>query len=266
MNSIPVSESQSFIGLDSLITRGVKHLASLGYRHGTIGNYQYIWKEFTQFTLENSNEETFSTDLVFQFLNSCGISDRFETNMTFRQRHIRNVMHALTDFALHGCFQRRSHVIEKTKLSDSMGKNLSGYERFCREQLWSPLGTVRSRKRDITKFLHYLDSHDIKSVKEIQASTLSRFVTSYAHLKPATLARLTSSIRSFLRYLHMTGSIDSNIWLKMCQKSVFDGANISLQYGKVKTLMPFWPQLIEVHRVERETTQSCSWPLDWECA
>jgi len=211
MNSIPVSESQSFIGLDSLITRGVKHLASLGYRHGTIGNYQYIWKEFTQFTLENSNEETFSTDLVFQFLNSCGISDRFETNMTFRQRHIRNVMHALTDFALHGCFQRRSHVIEKTKLSDSMGKNLSGYERFCREQLWSPLGTVRSRKRDITKFLHYLDSHDIKSVKEIQASTLSRFVTSYAHLKPATLARLTSSIRSFLRYLHMTGSIDSNL-------------------------------------------------------
>ena len=42
MNSIPVSKSQSFIGLDSLIVRAVKHLASLGYKHGTIGNYQYI--------------------------------------------------------------------------------------------------------------------------------------------------------------------------------------------------------------------------------
>jgi len=211
MNSIPVSKSQSFIGLDSLIARAVKHLASLGYRHGTIGNYQYIWKEFTQFTLENSNEKTFSTDIVLQFLNSCGISDKFETNMTFRQRHIRNVMHALTDFALHGCFQRRSHVVEKTKISDGMGENLSGYERFSKEQLWSPLGTVRSRKRDITRFLYYLDSHDITSVTEIQASTLSLFVTSCAHLKPATLARLASSIRSFLRYLHMTGSIDSNL-------------------------------------------------------
>ena len=200
MNSIPVSKSQSFIGLDSLIVRAVKHLASLGYKHGTIGNYQYIWKEFTQFTLENSNEKTFSTDLVLQFLNSCGISGKFETNMTFRQRHIRNVMHALTDFALHGCFQRRSHVVEKTKLSDNMEETLSRYEQFCREQLWSPLGTIRSRKRDITRFLHYLDSHGIASVKEIQASALSRFVTSCAHLKPATLAHLVSSIRSFLRY------------------------------------------------------------------
>jgi len=211
MNSIFVSESKCFKGLDSLIASAVTHLENLGYRHGTIGNYQYTWKEFAQFTLENSKEKTFSTDLVFQFLDSCGISDKIETNMTFRQGHIRNVMHALTDFALHGCIQRRSHVIEKTKLSDNMEEILSGYEQFCREQLWSPLGTIRSRKRDITRFLYYLDSHGIESVKEIQASTLSRFVTSCAHLKPATLAHLVSSIRSFLRYLYMTGSIDSNM-------------------------------------------------------
>ena len=211
INSIFVSESKCFRGLDFLIASAVKHLENLGYRHGTIRNYQYTWKEFAQFTLENSKEKTFSTDLVFQFLYSCGISDKVETNMTFRQRHIRNVMHALTYFALHGCFQRRSHVVEKTKLSDNMQETLSGYEQFCREQLWSPLGTIRSRKRDITRFLHYLDSHGIASVKEIQASTLSRFVASCAHLKPATLAHLVSSIRSFLRYLYMTGSIDSNM-------------------------------------------------------
>jgi len=95
--------------------------------------------------------------------------------------------------------------------SDNMEENISGYEQFCREQLWSPLGTIRSRKRDITRFIHYLDSHGIASVKEIQASTLSRFVISCAHLKPATLARLVSSIRSFLRYLHMTGSVGNDM-------------------------------------------------------
>ena len=211
MNSIFVSESKCFKSLDSLIASAVTHLENIGYRNGTIKNYQYTWKEFAQFTLENTNENTFSTDLVFQFLDSCGISDKVETNMTFRQRHIRNVMHALTDFALHGCIQRRSHVVEKTKLSDNMEQTLSGYEQFCREQLWSPVGTIRSRKRDITRFLHYLDSHGIASVKEILASTLSRFVTSCAHLKPATLAHLVSSIRSFLRYLYMAGSIDSNM-------------------------------------------------------
>ena len=40
------------------------------------------------------------------------------------------------------------------------------------EKLWSPLGTIPYRKRDITKFLHYLDSHGIASVKDIQASKL----------------------------------------------------------------------------------------------
>ena len=211
MNSILVSELKCFKGLDSLIVSAVKHLEDLGYRHGTIGNYRYIWKEFAQFARENSEEKTFSTDLVFLFLDSCGISDKVETNMTFRQRHISNVMHALTDFALHGCIQRRSHVVEKTQLSDNMEETLFGYEQFCREQLWSPLGTIRSRKRDITRFLHYLDSHGITSVKEIQASTLSRFLTSCAHLKPATIAHLVSSIRSFLRYLYMTGGIYSNM-------------------------------------------------------
>ena len=111
MNSIFVSESKCFKGLDSLIASAVTHLENLGYRHGTIRNYQYTWKEFALFTLENSKEKTFSTDLVFQFLDSCGISGKVETNMTFRQRHIRNVMHTLIGFALHGCIQRRSHVM-----------------------------------------------------------------------------------------------------------------------------------------------------------
>lgn len=65
MNSIPVSESQFFIGLDSLIARAVKHLASLGYRQGTIGNYQYIWKEFTPYIFSYQQVEN-----IFQAVDS----------------------------------------------------------------------------------------------------------------------------------------------------------------------------------------------------
>lgn len=211
MNSILVPKLKCSKKLGSLISSAAMHLESLGYRQGTIKNYQYIWKEFVQFVQKNSKKETFSTGLVFQFLDSCGISDKVETSMTLRQRHIRNVMHALTDYALHGCIQRRTHVVKKIKLSYNMGKSLAGYEQFCHEQLWSPLGTICSRKRDVTRFLHYLNSHGIASVKEIQASIFSRFVTSCAHLKPATIAHLISSIRSFLRYLYMTGAISINM-------------------------------------------------------
>jgi len=211
MDSILVPKLKDFKNIDSLISSGAKHLESLGYSKGTIKNYQYVWKEFVQFVQKNSEKDTFSGCLVFQFLDSCGISDKIETNLTLRQRHIRNVMHALTDFALHGCIQRRTHVVEKIKLPNKMEKSLAGYEQFCHEQLWSPLGTIRSRKRDVTRFLHYLISHGIVSVREIQVPIFFRFVTSCAHLKPATIAHLISSIRSFLRYLYLTGGISINM-------------------------------------------------------
>lgn len=207
------SFSPRFGRLAALTESAAKHLENLGYKRGTIGNYRFAWKEFLQFAHDNS-EEVFSTDLVRQFLESCGISigtDNVESELTFRQRHIRTVMHALTEFALHGCFQRRSRVAEKTMLSADMKEVLLGYEQFCREYLGSPFGTVRSRKRDVVKFLHYLDSCGIKAVEEIRATTLSSFVISCAHLKPTTVARLLSSIRSFLRYLCMKGFTHSNL-------------------------------------------------------
>ena len=92
MNSILVPKLKCSKKLGSLISSAAKHLESLGYRQGTIKNYQYIWKEFVQ---KNSEKETFSTGLVVQFLDSCGISDKVETSMTLRQRHIRNVMQLL---------------------------------------------------------------------------------------------------------------------------------------------------------------------------
>jgi site-specific recombinase XerD len=212
MKAIIGQEAKCCKGLDEIIVCAVRHLENLGYRRRTIENYRYTWKEFSQFTLKSSKERMFSTNLVSQFLESCGISsDKVETGLTFRQRHIRNVMNALAEFALHGCIQRRSHVSEKIKLSNNMEEALSGYERFCHQQSWSPLGTIRSRKRDIIRFLHYLDTYGIATVKKIQPSTVFQFMSSCAQLKPATLAHLVSSIRSFLRYLCMRGFINSNL-------------------------------------------------------
>ena len=68
MNSIFVSESKCFNRLDSLIASAVTHLENIGYRNGTIKNYQYTWKEFAQFTLEKTNEKRKDKDkkLLFQ--------------------------------------------------------------------------------------------------------------------------------------------------------------------------------------------------------
>lgn len=212
MNENNVLESVCHGELEAVIKNAIKQLEKLDYRPGTIQNYRRTWKAFSLFAMESSAEKTFTTDLVCQFLESNGIfANKVDTDLSFRQQHIRNVMHVLTDYVMHGCIQRRNQVSKKIKLPDNMEDFLFGYEKFCYQQSLSPLGTIRSRMRDITRFLHYLDAHGIATFEGIQASTVFHFVSSCAHLKPATLAHIVSSIRSFLRYLCMSGFINNKL-------------------------------------------------------
>jgi len=198
--------------LDSLVIEARDHLESLGYQPGTMDNYQYVWDEFLRFAQTQPDANTFSIDLVDRFLKSCGISEGSEeTALTFRQRHKKIVMRGLTEFSLHGCIQRRLRVAEKVGLPAEMAYALSGYEQFCQDHLRSPTETRRTRKRDIVRFFHYLDSHGVTAVKEIQPVMISGFVTSLAQLKPATLAGVASSLRSLLRYLCMQGIIGADL-------------------------------------------------------
>ena len=171
-----------------------------------------MWKEFLHFAQTHSDSNEFSTDLARQFLESSGISaEGVETDLTFRQRHIRTVMRGLTEFALHGCTQRRLRVTEKVQLPSEMATVLSGYEQFCRNHLRRSPGTLRTRKRHIVRFIHYLDSRDVVAVKGIEPAMLLGFVTSLAHLKPTTLAGVVSSLKSFLRHLCMQGLVSGNL-------------------------------------------------------
>jgi site-specific recombinase XerD len=212
MDHLTFSGSAYCGDLDSLLRDALKHLEDLRYNSGTVANYRNTWKEFRNFTQQRSEAETYSTDMVQRFLDSYGISpEKAETGFTFRQRHVRNVMRVLSEFALHGCFQLRGRGKAEVKLTTTMGNSLGIYEQFCREHLKSSASTIRIRKRDIAQFLQYLESRSIETIKEIQRSMLCGFVFSRAHLKPMTLARLISSIRSFVRYLCMTGEVSSDL-------------------------------------------------------
>jgi len=197
---------------DGLIADALKHLEVLGYAPGTLANYRNVWTVFAQFAEKEAESESLSTDLVQRFLEHRGIpTNQTETELTFHQRHIRTVMRVLIEFALHGCFQRRSHVVGKTKLPPPLQNLLCGYEEFCVKHLRSSSETLRTRKQHITCFLHYLDTRGINAATELQSSSFSEFVISRAHLKPATLAGVVSTLRSFVRYLCMQGEVSGDL-------------------------------------------------------
>ena len=101
MNEIIVSDLIPSDKLNSIVSNAINSLESLGYKQGTIKNYQSTWNNFLQFAKENSGDGLFSTTLTYQFLESYGIASNSDARLTFQQRHIRNVMQVLTEFALH---------------------------------------------------------------------------------------------------------------------------------------------------------------------
>lgn len=198
--------------IDSLVAEALNHLRSLGYSPKTVTHYRDTWNVFLRFAHENSEDETPFTDLIQRFLKNREITaDEAKTQLMFHQRHIRTVMRVLTEFGLHRCIQRRGQVTKKIKLCPSMNTAILGYEQFCLKHLQSRPETMRTRKREITRFLHYLESHNVTGMTEVQTSMISQFMMSRAHLEPTTLARIASTLRSFLRYLCMQGVVSNNL-------------------------------------------------------
>lgn len=60
-------------------------------------------------------------------------------------------------------------------------------------------------------FLDFLHSRKGRTLDQIQALDLSEFVSCRDHLKPKTLARIVSDVRSFLRFLTMRGTLQKDL-------------------------------------------------------
>jgi hypothetical protein len=118
-------------GLEDLVAHALNHLESLGYAARTLANYRNVYEAFLRFAEQEAETEDLSTALVQRFLEHHEIpADWTESQLTFRQRHVRTVMRVLREFALHGCFQRRSHIVGETKLAPPLQRLLCGYEEF----------------------------------------------------------------------------------------------------------------------------------------
>ena len=131
------------------------------------------------------------------------------------QRHIRAAMRVLVEFNLNGSFRCYRCHVEKIQLSPKMEVVLEDYRVFCIEKLGHGLRTIRVRERNIRLFLKFLNSNKITAFKEIRHPLISKFILSQTHLQITTLATLTASLRSFLRYLCIENQVSENLAQKV---------------------------------------------------
>lgn len=86
------------------------------------------------------------------------------------------------------------------------------------ERRYSPL-TVRNYKRDVERFLAWLDfdaaNFDPRTVTADQVREWILFRTEEAHLSAASMNREIASLRTFFRWLQRSGRIEKNVFLSI---------------------------------------------------
>jgi hypothetical protein len=106
------------LALDDLVANALAHLKELGYTDGTLTRYKGWWNGFIRFATEHGDSSSFSTEMVERYFEHRGVSTQSEHRLTSSQRRVRLAMRVLQEFALHGCVNRRRHVVAITPFAD----------------------------------------------------------------------------------------------------------------------------------------------------
>jgi site-specific recombinase XerD len=204
--------SSPSVPLHQLVQAALQSMKGLGYSPGYLRLCRGVWQDFLHFAYHSPTPEAFSQELVTRFLTSRGIlPESAALKFTSRQRLIRAVMRILSEFYFHGCYQRRRCAVPKVILAAPLQALLSDYQGFSRQHLRCTPGTMRCRTRHLTRFLYFLESHQVHDLATLQAGHLSAFVRSQIHLRPKTIAVIVSDLRSFLRFLCLRGILAEDL-------------------------------------------------------
>jgi len=201
-------------------------LKKMGYCAKGIRNYRGTWNMFVQFVYKNDPSGRFTVDMAERYLIERGVPGPGERVLRVSHRHVRSSMRILSEIILHGSFQRRCYKTKRPPLATPWQSLLEGYERFCGDERRLAYRGMRQRRRDVWRFLNFLETRGMRSPHEIDAATLSGFVGMLPQVRPVTLASTISIIRSFMRYLCLQGLVEAVLIEQVPKVRVYVGERL----------------------------------------
>lgn len=202
--------------LDRLVGNALGEFEQLGYSRRSLDRYRAIWEHFIEFSRQKKLGDEFCGDLAARFVEEYRMGDE-EVDKPGEgwRRHIVFGVKALADFAQHGRIERAVTDMGKIHLLPAMKNVLRDYEQYSKDRLQLRPSTLRTRTRELTIFLDFLNTRKARTLGQIQALDLSEFLSSRGHLKPNTVSRTVSDVRSFLRFLTMRGILQKDLSVEL---------------------------------------------------
>jgi site-specific recombinase XerD len=208
-SNYPVSEH---LPLGRLIADALGELERLEYSRRSRDRYRAIWEHLIEFSRQRELGDEFSGDLAACFMEKYRIGGQeVEKPGEGWRRHIVVAVKMLEDLAHHGRIGRARTDIEEIHLCPATKKVLRDYEQYGKDRLQLRPATLQKRTGELAIFLDFLSSRKARTLEQIQALDLSEFLSFRGHLKPHTVSRLVSDIRSFLRFLTLRGVLQKDL-------------------------------------------------------
>ena len=208
-SGFPISQNMS---LERLVSDVLGEIERLGYSRRSRNRYRAIWDHLIEFADGKDLGDEFSGELAVRFFEEYRIADEeIDKPGEGWRRHMVWGVKVLADFAQNGRIERAFTEVEAIRLVPVMQQTLRDYEQYCKDRLHLRPWTLHGRTTELTIFLDFLHSRKARTLDQIQALDLSEFVSCRDHLKPKTVSRIVSDLRSFLRFLTMRGILQRDL-------------------------------------------------------
>lgn len=205
----PASEK---LQLRELVAAALSEMERLGYSRRSRNRYRAVWEHLIEFSRRKELRDELSPDLAARFLDEYRVRNGpVDGPGEGWRRHMAFGLKVLADFAQNGRMERAFTEVQAIHLPRAMQGTLSDYEQYCKDRLCLRPSTLHGRTSELTIFLDFLHSRKARTLDQMQALDLSEFVVSRDHLKPKTVARVVSDVRSFLRFLTMRGILEKDL-------------------------------------------------------
>lgn len=198
--------------LDKLVAGGLVQLEKLGYSRRSLRRYHAIWRHLTAFAQQEGLGDTFSEDLAVRFVEAYRLraDETIEPSEGWR-RHVVYGIRVLAAFARDGHVERCRTDMQKVQIPPAMKKPLRDYEVYGRDRLYLRPSSLSLRIRELAIFLDFLGSRNLETLDQLQPADLTAFVMWRPRLRPKTISRILSDVRSFLKFLTLKGILQRDL-------------------------------------------------------
>lgn len=234
MKSETIPITQSGVRLEELIDKTIQHMKQLGYSPNTFINCRCIWRRLSRL----DDAEVFSPELIKRYLKSEGIPEDALTDYSKvdpKRRRILSALKILNHYALYGCLPSRRYSPKVEQLPGKFEKILEVYGNYCFEERGLSANTVHYHKYQVRKLLSFLTDHLGDELIELQAKHLSAFFDERYHWKPAEIARVASSLKSFLQYLWVSNILSKDLTQALPKVRIWRDAHIPTVWNQNET-------------------------------